>query len=1138
MVPSSELRVLLLGPIEVRREGQPLALGGQKQRLLLTRLLIAGGRRVTTGQLVDDLWGAEPPRDPRHALQAHISRLRTLLSVEIDSSSGGYRLDPATVELDVRRFTELCERGRELLRDHDAERATRVLTEALALWRGPVLAGLPDVSTLRGFVVRMEELRRGALLDRIDAALMCGNATGVIGELRDLVQEDPLAERSWRQLMVALHRDGREREALRAYQDARNAFVEELGAEPPRRLTQLHQAILERTLPAGPSGVPETTGSPEPVGLPADLDRRLATPLLGRATELELLERTWAEATDRLRVVTITGEPGIGKTRLAAEFAARRARDGSTVLFGHSDQSFTEPYQPIVEMLRADLADRSEARLHDRLGPRPRELSRLLPQLRDWSAAVTEPATGLDAASDLHRTFDAVAGWLEAISAAGPVVAVVDDVHWADDQTLSLIRHLARSPRRIRGLLLLTLRDREDPDTTGTLFEELMRQSENSIQLPLSGLPPHAVAELLAEEVGGAEAPRPPRRLQAWLTAASGGNPLFVVELARHIGATGATEPPADLPPGLRVMVESRLRLLPPSVLDALAVAAVIGSEFDPVLLAELIGEGPSAVDEVLKAATYARLIVPRPGARLRYGFAHDIVAAVLREGVPPLSRAALHLDIARGLERHRAQDPSVSDNELAHHYAAAVSVGGADRAVHYLRRAGDAALEQQAPSIAARRYAEALELLPGEAPATDRCDLLLALGLAQFRAGTGEYRRTLLEAARLASALGDRERITAAALTNNRGWWSSTAEVDEERVAVIEGALAACPDEDSTTRARLLAAWAVENVRAPDRREAALAAGAEALAVAERGRDDRLLAEALSHRVSVLHATFADPVECMRVSERFLALARRRNDPGLRLNAGIGLAQSAMTLGEFDMADRVRAQSGELARSLNQPSRLWLLRTFEAMCRGTRGDLAGAETEAFAAYELGVRTGQPDAETWLAGQLFTLRLLGRRLPEIVDDVAEQVSSQAWGIPAWRAAHALALAEAGRAQEAGTLLDRLAADSFAALPVDILWLHGMSYLCEVCALLGRADVAPALYEALAPHAGLMAHNGTLDAGPVDLRLASVAGLAGDHAVAEEHLEAAAALANRIDAPLWLDRVRAERRRVRERRRSA
>ncbi len=1136
MASSSVPRVLLLGPVEVRRAGEALPLGGPKQRLLLARLLVAEGRRVPVGQLVDELWESAPPRDPRHALQAHVSRLRTLLDVAITASPGGYRIDPDAVDLDVRRFTELCARGRDLLAGQDHEGAAHVLTEALETWRGPVLADLPEVSALRGFAVRMAELRRGARLDRIDARLMCGHGADVLGELRGMVDDDPLAERPWRQLMVALYRAGRESEALRAYQRARDAFVEQLGAEPSERLRELHQAILERTLPTAPSGEPgpdrePRPGTPAPATLPADLDRRLVTPLHGRERELDVLRWAWDRAAEGLCVVTVSGEPGIGKTRLAAEFAAHRARSGTSVLFGRCDDAPATPYQPVVEMLRADLAVRPDDALRDRLGPRPGALARLLPELREGPVGVTEPDPGLDSASDLHRVFDAVAGWLEAVSRTAPVVLVADDVHRADRQTLLLLRHLSRSPRRIHGLLLLTLRDGEESGATDPLLAELCRQSETGVHLPLGRLDPAALTRLLATELGSADGTPPPERLSGWLTDASGGNPLFAVELARHVAATGAAEPPSDLPPGLRAVVGRRLRQLPAAVVETLHTAAVLGAEFDPVLLGEVTGQPTAVTDEALRTATHARLLAPRPGPGLRYGFLHDVVAAVLRDDVPPLRRAELHLEVARRLDKRRPGDPAVSDHELAHHYAAAAAVGGADRAVHYLRLAGDTALEQQAPSLAADHYARARDLLATDAPVATRCDLLSALGLAQLRAGAAEHRETLLGAARLADELGDPARLAEAALRNNRGWWSSTAEADGERVAVLERALAACPDDDPATRARLRAAWAVENVRDPDRRDAAIAASADALTVAETGDDDRLLAEALAHRVSVLHATFADPVECIRLSQRFLDLARRRDDPGLRLNAGIGLAQAAMTLGEFDLADRVRAQAGELARSLNQPSRLWLLRTFEAMCLGTRGDLAAAEAEAVAAYELGAATGQPDAETWFAGQLFTLRLLGGRLPEIVDAVAEQVADKAWGIPAWRAAQALALARSGRGEQAAAVLDQFAADSFAALPVDILWPHAMSYLCAACAVLERADLAPALYDALAPHAGLMAHNGTLDAGPVDLRLASMARLCGDDAAAGHHLDAAESLARRIDAPLWLERARAERRRL-------
>lgn len=1118
------LQVLVLGAVEARADGGAIRLGGPKQRILLALLALAEGRPVTRARLIEALWGEDPPGDPEHALNAYVSRLRAALQVEIPLSPGGYRLDLKSVELDVVAFAQRCERGRRLLEEATEESirtAAATLRDALAMWRGPAFADLPDVAALAPARAGLAERRQEALADRIDADLRSRADAGVVSELEALLVEQPLRERHWAQLMVALHLQGRESEALEAYQRAREVLVEQLGTEPGEMLAGLHQSILR--------GEPQGTEARQPA--PAG---REAAGLPGREHELAALGSAWSEAQHGLRIVTVSGDAGIGKTRLAEEFASRLADDGVRVLSGRCDQALVAPYQPVLEVLRADLAGLEGDQLLNRLGERPEELARLLPELGHRLPALPT-ALPSDPGIEVQRAFAAVAGWLSAASAAAPLLVFIDDLHWADRQTLLLLRHLVRSPQPARVLLIGTVRDREHPAGAGPgdLLGELVRQSERVRHLPLGGLGDDAISALLEVELSGAgTAPERIGDLTRHIAAASGGSPLFAVELARHLTGQGSklpvAETPTTVPAGIRELVEGRLAQLPAETADLLRRAAVGGREFDPLVLQDVTGHADGELDELLQAATYTRMIEPVPGRRLRYRFSHDLVRGVLYDSIAPLAKARAHGEIAVAIERLYADDLARHHPELAHHFAAAAVTGPTDRAVHYLMLAGADALEQRAPWVALDHHRRASELVPDDAPYALRCDLLTALGVSAFHAGDPSYRETLLAAARLASGAGDGPRLIAAVVANHRGWWSSTGAVDHERVALIESALAKADPQDRVAQVQLLTTWALENVRDPSRRALVLQRSWDAARLAEEIGDDYLLATALSHRYAVVYATFSDPRGCVELSERIIAVARRRGDPGLRLNGMIGLAQATMLLGEFDVADRALDEALDLARTLDQPARLWLASGWRAMCVGMRGDLERAEVLAVEAFELGERTSQPDALTWFSGQLFTLRLLASRLPELIEDIEQQVVTQADGIPAWRAAYALALTTVGRQAEAGAILDEFVDHGLVQLPIDLLWLHGMTYLGGVCAALERPDAAESLYDALAPYAGLVAHNGTIDAGPVDLTLAVLARVAGDHEAAEKHLSAAGDLCRRIDAPGWLAEVHAER----------
>lgn len=277
------------------------------QRALLGLLLLEPGRTVPSDRLIDELWHGDPPARAEATLRSYVSRLRSA-GVAVDGGRGGYAVDAQADDIDACVFERLARDGREALARGAAGLAQERLRAALALWRGDALSGVADDGALAAEALRLEELRLACLADRIDADLELGRHRDVVPELQALVAAEPLRERLRRQLILALYRDGRQSDALAAYQDARRVLDETLGLEPSVELKNLERAILRHEVHAV-APAPVTHNLPEP-----------ATSFVGR-------DRQLVEVTELLRahrLVTLTGVGGSGKTRLALETARRQ----------------------------------------------------------------------------------------------------------------------------------------------------------------------------------------------------------------------------------------------------------------------------------------------------------------------------------------------------------------------------------------------------------------------------------------------------------------------------------------------------------------------------------------------------------------------------------------------------------------------------------------------------------------------------------------------------------------------------------------------------------------------------------------------------------------------------------------------
>lgn len=322
------LRYGVLGPLEIRRDGDPLRLTGPKLRVVLASLLVRAGSPVPLDELADRLWGERRVRNEKQAIQTYVMRLRDRLGQEtVTTSPHGYAVAAGPGTLDLADAQQLSSRATDAAARGDAAGAVRLLREAEALWRGTPLAGVDSESLEREVVPRLVEEHLARVERRIELDIALGSGAHTVTELRGLSAEHPFRERLWVLLMRALYAAGRQADALEAYREVSARLGDELGLDPGPELRRVHQEVLAGTLSPGARDEAHVTPSRVPRELPA----RVGT-FVGRVAETERV-RGWLTAD--APIVVISGAPGVGKSALATHCAhevAARFPDGQLYL--------------------------------------------------------------------------------------------------------------------------------------------------------------------------------------------------------------------------------------------------------------------------------------------------------------------------------------------------------------------------------------------------------------------------------------------------------------------------------------------------------------------------------------------------------------------------------------------------------------------------------------------------------------------------------------------------------------------------------------------------------------------------------------------------------------------------------------
>ncbi|MGB3356802.1 MAG: protein kinase [Mycobacterium sp.] len=814
----------------------------------------------------------------------------------------------------------------------------------------------------------------------------------------------------------------------------------------------------------------------------AALDRITDSGFIGRERETHTLRAAIDDAIGRRgRTLLVSGESGIGKTRLASEAAAYAALRGAQVLWGRCYAgSGAPPYWPWVQVIRDYARDHADSVAAD-LGSGAFEIGQIVSEVRERMPEIPE-SQPLDAEQARFKLFDSVSRFLIGASERQPIAIFLEDLQQADRPSLMLLEYVVRELARSRVFLLGTYRDELPGDHHLNEVLTTLSKERGYARVRLRGLSDQHVKAMLESVLQQPLEQRNELALADAVCRESEGNPYFTEEIIRHLIDSEVLEwrdgrwvtdirggEELGIPRGIREVVSHRLAKLPNETLELLSTAAVVGREFGVQILTHVSGLEASTALSRMQPALDGAILRQATGEPGRYVFAHAATRDALYDDLPALRRSQLHIAAGEAIEELYADRIESHLSTVAYHLARAAPHGDVGKAAEYAWWAGERAAATYAYEDAVSLYSTALQLfdtLPEEPQR--RCDLLLALGDARWRAGEAEgARETFGEAASMARELALNDHYARAALGygGGPGGFSITDRADEQLVAMLSEALEVLPARDSALRVTVLARLALE-LRCRGTLEEADRASAQAIEMAERVGDTKILLLAMhSRQWSTLGPDRID--EAIASGEEMVRLARIVGDRDMQFEGHhlrlIALAQ----LGDFSAVDEEIAACDRLAGELRQPRYLWQTAVFRTMRALMRGRYKESERLARTALSIGQRAQREAAEIVFEAHSFLTRVADGSLDQLTD-TGRQTSAR-YG-QAWPSAYVWLLTEIGQLDEARLEFATLAADGFAGLR------HSSDRLTSLCALavasvkIGDPEAANTLYELLVPYA--------------------------------------------------------------------
>ncbi|WAU82275.1 BTAD domain-containing putative transcriptional regulator [Streptomyces sp. Qhu-G9] len=662
-----------LGPVEAIVCGRPVDVGAPKQRTLLALLVSQAGRPVTTDVIVEALWQGSPPPSAMTSLQAYVAKLRKVLEPGraprtpariLRTCAQGYLLDAGTAEVDAHTFVAHAEAGRQARDRDDPHRALHAFDAGLTLWRGQAYTEAGHVPCVVPEVARLEELRLSVVEMRCAALLALGAHEVAGAELSAFLTAHPLREYGCELLSLSLYRAGRQADALEVLRSIQRRLSEELGVDPSPRLRHMRQQILHQDPALGwqpapapaaqPAPAPAARPEPVPAARPAAACRTqpaaaAAAPLLplrsaattapaaGGAGEVfvgreaairQLTEALAAAEAGRGQVVTVSGEPGAGKTSLLRRFAER---SGVPVLRGTCPEDLAvlplSLWEPVLRAADAAFPHR----------PPPRPVTELL------NAAARRPANGPQPPAG-PRLIDAIARHLTGLSRSGALVVMLDHLHRADPASLRMLARLTRSMASSRLLVIASHR----PDGAPALAPALTAPGVHPTRMELAGLTPRDTRALAGALTGRDVSSRAAEEL----CARSQGNPLLLREMIRVLACGQRPDTSPTVPAPVREVVLRRVERLRRPAAELLAVAAAAGRHFDAEVVADAASIGLDTALAALDHAIAAGLITEDEQRLGWFCFTDALVADALYAATGRMRRDRLRLQIAAAAGR------------------------------------------------------------------------------------------------------------------------------------------------------------------------------------------------------------------------------------------------------------------------------------------------------------------------------------------------------------------------------------------------------------------------------------------------------------------------------------------------------
>ncbi|MEV4515807.1 BTAD domain-containing putative transcriptional regulator [Dactylosporangium sp. NPDC049525] len=735
------LRLRMLGPLRVWRDGAELDVGPRQQAYLLALLLARVGHPVTTSELIGLIWGEDAPTSALNVIQKYIGALRRLLEPDVPARETGaylqrrgnaYLFSAGPGTLDLLAFRELVEAAEAALAQGQHERALEHYVDALGLWQGPVVDGFTHETAAMAVFAALDDEFRAACTTAADLAVSLGRPELVLPALQLATKTAPFHEPVQAGFIATLGAAGRQAEALSAFRTFRDRLADELGIDPGPALQAAYLRVLTQT----PTSPFEAGGG--------DAVPKQRTGLVGRGEELAALRQAvQAALTGGTGLVIVEGEPGVGKTRLVEEAAAEAGRRGARVVWASCLEGDGTPAMWPWEQALTAVLDSLPAPAREKW--LASELGGLLESRHDDGGPVVAGGRAQ------FRLFEQVVTVVGQAAAEQPVLLVLDDLQWGDTASLQLFGHLAgRLP--VGTAVIGALRDRAPTpgsDLSRVLADASRLPIHRRIRLGPLGLAD--VTELIRREAGhepGADTART-------IHDRTAGNPFYVRELSRFLSdrgalAEGGAGVQAGVPAGVRDVVRGRMAGLDDSARDLLQIAALIGRDVHLGLLARVAEADVAGCLERLEPLHALGLLETRPEDPFSLRFAHDLVRESVTETTAPQRVSRLHLRVADALGEDLADDDSVPER-LAYHLWAAGPLADPVRTVEALKRAGRRATRKLAFAAADRHLETAAQIARTAGLPELELSALALLAIAPRRqAGFGGTTFDLLERAEL----------------------------------------------------------------------------------------------------------------------------------------------------------------------------------------------------------------------------------------------------------------------------------------------------------------------------------------------------------------------------------------------------